>query len=337
MSTAPPLDLTRFARHRLLDGVTPIQPLARLGRQLGSVEIFVKRDDLMGLGGGGNKLRKLEFLIAEAQAMGADTILTVGARQSNHARLTAAAAAKAGLACELVLTRSVPRDDEDFVHNGNVLLDTLLGARVHDVADPAAAMPFLQHRTASLRAAGRTVYVAPFGGSSAVGCLGYANCAAEILAQSEAMNTRFDRIVVPNGSGGTQAGLVAGFLAMGRDPRVVQSYTVLAPADKAHATTWGLAQETLASLQPGRKVPGDAIVLVDGQIGEGYGLPTDAMREAVRTMASLEGLLLDPVYGGKAFAGLLQDVRAGKFAKGAKLLFLMTGGLPGLFAYRRAF
>lgn len=337
MSTAPPLDLTRFARHRLLDGVTPIQPLARLGKQLGSVEIFVKRDDLMGLGGGGNKLRKLEFLIAEAQAMGADTILTVGARQSNHARLTAAAAAKAGLACELVLTRSVPRDDEDFVHNGNVLLDTLLGARVHDVADPAAAMPFLQHRTASLRAAGRTVYVAPFGGSSAVGCLGYANCAAEILAQSEAMNTRFDRIVVPNGSGGTQAGLVAGFLAMGRDPRVVQSYTVLAPADKAHATTWGLAQETLASLQPGRKVPGDAIVLVDGQIGGGYGVPTDAMREAVRTMASLEGLLLDPVYGGKAFAGLLQDVRAGKFAKGAKLLFLMTGGLPGLFAYRRAF
>ncbi|WP_374122337.1 D-cysteine desulfhydrase family protein [Variovorax boronicumulans] len=337
MSTAPPLDLTRFARHRLLDGVTPIQPLARLGKQLGSVEIFVKRDDLMGLGGGGNKLRKLEFLIAEAQAMGADTILTVGARQSNHARLTAAAAAKAGLACELVLTRSVPRDDEDFVHNGNVLLDTLLGARVHDVADPAAAMPFLQHRTASLRAAGRTVYVAPFGGSSAVGCLGYANCAAEILAQSEAMNTRFDRIVVPNGSGGTQAGLVAGFLAMGRDPRVVQSYTVLAAADKAHATTWGLAQETLASLQPGRKVPGDAIVLVDGQIGGGYGVPTDAMREAVRTMASLEGLLLDPVYGGKAFAGLLQDVRAGKFAKGAKLLFLMTGGLPGLFAYRRAF
>lgn len=338
MSTAPALDLSRFARHRLLDGVTPIQHLARLGKQLGGdVDIFVKRDDLMGLGGGGNKLRKLEFLIAEAKAMGADTILTVGARQSNHARLTAAAAAQAGLACELVLTRSVPRDDEDFVHNGNVLLDALLGATVHDVADPAAAMPFLQHRTASLRAAGRTVYVAPFGGSSVAGCLGYAACAAEILAQAEAMALRFDRIVVPNGSGGTQAGLVAGLLAMNRDPRTVQSYTVLAPAEKAHATTWALAQQTLASLQAGRQVPSDAVVVVDGQIGDGYGLPTDGMRQAVRTMASLEGLLLDPVYGGKAFAGLLQDVRARKFAKGAKLLFVMTGGLPGLFAYRRAF
>lgn len=337
VSTAPTLDLSRFGRHRLLEGPTPIQHLPRISRQLGDVEVFVKRDDLMGLGGGGNKLRKLEFLIAEAQAAGADTILTVGARQSNHARLTAAAAAKAGLVCELVLTRSVPRDDEDFMHNGNVLLDALLGATVHDVADPVAAMPFLQHRTTSLRAAGRTVYVAPFGGSSAVGCLGYANCAAEILAQAEAMATRFDRIVVPNGSGGTQAGLVAGLLAMGRDPRVVQSYTVLAPVEKSHATTWGLARETLAALQPGRKVPGDAVVVVDGQIGAGYGLPTDGMREAVRMMASLEGLLLDPVYGGKAFAGLLQDVRAGKFAKGAKLLFVMTGGLPGLFAYRRAF
>ncbi|MCK9689431.1 D-cysteine desulfhydrase family protein [Scleromatobacter humisilvae] len=337
MPTPAKLDLTAFPRRQLLDGTTPIQHLPRLSKKLGNVDIFVKRDDVMGLGGGGNKLRKLEFLIGEAQAAGADTIVTVGALQSNHARLTAAAAAKAGLACELVLTRSVPRDDEDFLRNGNVLLDSLLGATVHHIADPADAPAFIQTRIAELRAAGRGVYMAPFGGSSAAGCLGYASCASEIVLQSEEMQIDFDRIVVPNGSGGTQAGLVAGLLAMGRDARLVQSYTVLWPVEKAKTATRGLAQDTLARLSPGRTIADDAVVVVDGQIGEGYGLPTDAMREAVRTVASLEGLLIDPVYGGKAFAGLLKDVREGKFPQAAKLLFVMTGGLPGLFAYRRAF
>ena len=337
MPASTKLDLTPFPRRHLLDGVTPIQHLPRLSQKLGNVDIFVKRDDVTGLGGGGNKLRKLEFLIGEAQAAGADTIVTVGALQSNHARLTAAAAAKAGLACELVLTRSVPRDDEDFLLNGNVLLDSLLGAKVHHVADPADAPGFIQARMAELRSAGRSVYMAPFGGSSSAGCLGYASCAREIALQAEQMQVDFDRIVVPNGSGGTQAGLVAGRLAMGRDARTVQGYTVLWPLEKARAATRGLAQDTLARLSPGSTVTDDAIVIIDGQIGEGYGLPTDAMREAVRTVASLEGLLLDPVYGGKAFAGLLKDVRDGKFPQGAKLLFVMTGGLPGLFAYRRAF
>ncbi len=337
MPTSTKLDLTAFPRCHLLDGITPIQHLPRLSKKLGNVDIFVKRDDVTGLGGGGNKLRKLEFLIGEAQASGADTIVTVGALQSNHARLTAAAAAKAGLACELVLTRSVARDDEDFLLNGNVLLDSLLGATVHHVADPADAPAFIQTRIAELRAAGRSVYMAPFGGSSSAGCLGYASCASEIMLQSEEIQIDFDRIVVPNGSGGTQAGLVAGLLAMGRDARVVQSYTVLWPVEKAMTATRGLAQDTLTRLSPGRTVTDDAVVIVDGQIGEGYGLPTDAMREAVRTLASLEGLLIDPVYGGKAFAGLLKDIREGKFPQGAKLLFVMTGGLPGLFAYRRAF
>ena len=337
MPMSTKLDLTAFARCKLLDGVTPIQYLPRLSKKLGDVDIFVKRDDVTGLGGGGNKLRKLEFLIGEAQAAGADTIVTVGALQSNHARLTAAAAAKAGLACELVLTRSVPRDDEDFLLNGNVLLDSLLGATVHHVADPVDAPAFMQTRMAELRAAGRSVYMAPFGGSSSAGCLGYASCALEIVLQSAEMAVDFDRIVVPNGSGGTQAGLISGLLAMGRDARVVQGYTVLWPVEKAMAATRGLAQDTLARLSPGRTIEDDAVVIIDGQIGEGYGLPTDAMREAVRTVASLEGLLIDPVYGGKAFAGLLKDVRDGKFPRHAKLLFVMTGGLPGLFAYRRAF
>lgn len=337
MSTYPKLDLTPFPRCRLVDDVTPIQHLARLSKKLGSVDIFVKRDDVMGLGGGGNKLRKLEFLMGEAQAAGADTIVTVGALQSNHARLTAAAAAKAGLACELVLTRSVRRDDEDFLLNGNVLLDSLLGAKVHNIADPAEALPFIQTRMAELRAAGHGVYLAPFGGSSSTGCLGYASCASEILAQSDDLQIAFDRIVVPNGSGGTQAGLVAGMLAMNQDAKRVQSYTVLSPVEKARAATRELAQDTLTRLSPGRTVTEDAVVVIDGQIGEGYGLPTDAMREAVRSVASVEGLLLDPVYGGKAFAGLFKDIQEGKLPRAAKVLFVMTGGLPGLFAYRRAF
>ncbi|MGF6778252.1 D-cysteine desulfhydrase family protein [Paraburkholderia sp. GAS334] len=338
MSQTPTLDLTAFPRYRLIEKATPVQHLPRLSRQLGDVDIYVKRDDVMGLGGGGgNKLRKLEFLLGEALAQGADTIMTVGARQSNHARLTAAAAAKAGLACELVLTRAVPRYDDDYIHNGNVLLDALLGARVHDLPGSADAMAFALNRADELRKAGHNVYLAPLGGSSAVGCLGYAAGAAEIIAQAHEAGLAFDRISLPNGSGGTQAGLIAGLLAMGQDATRVVAHTVLAPLENALATTQAKTKATLALLRPEAVVPEGAVVIKGGQLGEGYGLPTDAMREAVRLLASTEGLIIDPVYGGKAFAGLLDDIRNRQLAPRAKVLFLMTGGLPGLFAYRSAF
>jgi D-cysteine desulfhydrase len=338
-SSTPPygLDLSKHARRPLLEGPTPIQLLARLSGECGGVNIYVKRDDLSGLGGGGNKLRKLEFLVGEALAMGADTIITVGARQSNHARLTAAAAARVGLQCELVLTRAVPRDDRDYLENGNVLLDELLGARVHDLPGTANALAFAQARADALRGEGRKVYVCPLGGSSPVGCLGYAACAAEILAQAHAQGLSFARIVVPNGSGGMHAGLAAGFAALGVDPSIVLAYTVLAKADQAHATTLEKAVKTLELIDPALRIEGHSIVIDETQLGEGYGIPTDAMREAVRLMASKEGLLLDPVYGGKAFAGLLQAARSGRHAPGENVLFVMTGGLPGLFAYRSAF
>ncbi|MEM5343096.1 D-cysteine desulfhydrase family protein [Paraburkholderia azotifigens] len=337
MSISPSLDLTAFPRYQLTEGPTPIQHLSRLSERMGDVDIYVKRDDLMGLGGGGSKLRKLEFLLGEALAQGADTIVTVGARQSNHARLTAAAAARAGLACEIVLTRTVPRDDDAYVHNGNVLLDELFGARIHDLPGNADAMAFAQHRADELRKSGRTVYLAPLGGSSAVGNLGYAACAAEILEQARAAHMSFDRIALPNGSGGTQAGLVAGLLSMREDPARVVACNVLATHENTLSNTRLKAQETLALLQPGAMLPDESVIVADGQRGEGYGIPTDAMREAVRLLASTEGLLLDPVYSGKAFAGLLHDIRNRMFAPGAKVLFLMTGGLPGLYAYRSAF
>ena len=327
---------TAFARERLLDAPTPIQHLARLSGSLG-VDVHVKRDDLSGLGGGGNKLRKLEFLLGEALAQGADTVLTVGALQSNHARLTAAVAARAGLQCELVLTRSTARDDDDYRHNGNVLLDRLFGARVHALPAGADGAAFAAARRAELERRGRRVYLAPLGGSSPTGCLGYAAAALEIARQERASGLSFERIVLPNGSGGTQAGLVAGHAALGLDPGRVRAYTVLAPVENARETTRRLAAETLALLRPGMALAEDAVHIDGSQLGPGYGVPTEAMHAALSDMATQEALLIDPVYGGKACAGLLADAREGRLAPGARVLFLMTGGLPGLFAYCGAF
>ena len=328
-------DRPRFA---LLSGPTPIERLARLEHVLAgdaAPPLFVKRDDIMGVGGGGNKLRKLEFLIADAQAQGCDTFVTTGGRQSNHARLSAAASARAGLACELVLADLVDRDDESYRRNGNILLDGLFGARLHHVTGDTDTLAFARARAEDLRAEGRKAYVVGAGGSSPIGCLGYAACAHEILAQEAALGLRFERIVIPNGSAGTHAGLAAGFAAAGEDPRRVQSYTVLAPLAQAQAATRDLARETLKLLDPDAALADDDILVLGGQRGEGYGIPTAAMLEAVRLVARAEGLLLDPVYGGKAFAGLIAAIRSGE-ARGPSL-FVMTGGVPGLFAYEPAF
>jgi D-cysteine desulfhydrase len=331
--------LERFDRHPLLDGVTPIQRLHRLEQALENpdVRLFVKRDDLMGVGGGGNKLRKLEFLIGEALAGQCDTFITTGGIQSNHARLSAAAAARTGLSCELVLTRVVPRDDEEYRRNGNILLNGLFGATIHELPGSADALAFANERAAELRKSGRRPYVAGTGGSSPVGCLGYAACALEIVAQEETISGGFSRIVVPNGSSGTHAGLVAGLVALRMDPARVQSFAVLTSAADTHRRTYDLARSTLALLSEEASIDRASIEVSGGQLGEGYGLPTDAMLEAVRLMARTEGLILDPVYGGKAFAGVLAAVRNGVYQSGDAVLFLMTGGAPGLFAYRRAF
>jgi len=327
-------------RFELIGQPTPIQRLVRLEQALGCSNcpsIHVKRDDLMGMGGGGNKLRKLEFLIGEALAQGCDTFITTGARQSNHARLSAAAAARAGLACELVLTDTVAREDEAYLHNGNVLLDDLFGAvvlrRTADV-DPIAVA---RDRAAQLSAAGRRAYVVGAGGSSPLGCLGYAVCAEEIIAQEQAAGLRFARIIVPNGSSGTHAGLAAGLTAAGDNAGRTQSFTVLAPIEKAQTATVELAAQTLALIDPSSTLAKDAIVVSGGQLGDGYGVPTAGMFEAVRLVARSEGLLLDPVYGGKAFAGILAAIRSGEWRSDEPVLFIMTGGLPGLFAYEPAF
>jgi L-cysteate sulfo-lyase len=334
-------NIERFARMPLLTVPTAIQRLSRLcqaiGPGLGGVNLYVKRDDVAHLGGGGNKLRKLEFLIGEALAQGADTFVTVGGLQSNHARLTAAASGRAGMACELVLSRQVPRDDVDYECNGNILLDGLFGARVHALPGSVNPLTFAENRAEELRAEGRRVYVVGPGGSSPIGCLGYAVCAREVVEQSREMNIDFRGVIMANGSSGTHAGLAAGYAAMGLSPRLIRSYTVLAPGDRAHAITLEKASATLALLDAGATISPKEIDVDEHHRGDGYGIPTNEMLEAVRLMARTEGLLLDPVYSGKAFAGLLSDVKNGFYHSGDNVLFIMTGGTPGLFAYRAAF
>jgi len=333
--------LDRHPRLPLLDGPTPVQRLERLEQALGpalrGIRLYAKRDDLPGLGGGGNKLRKLEFLLGEARAQGADTFLTVGGLQSNHARLSAAAAARAGLACELFLSRQVPRADADYERNGNILLDGLFGARIHDLPAGADPLAQAQARAEQLRADGRRPYLVGSGGSSPLGCLGYARAAAELAAQEAELGIDFDLVVLPNGSAGTHAGLAAGLAAMGRSASRVKSFTVLAPAERARPATLEKTRATLDLLAPASSLEAAQIEIDGSQLGEGYGIPTEAMFAAVRLLARSEGLLIDPVYGGKAFAGLLAELRDGRLRAGGHVLFLMTGGSPGLFAYRSAF
>ena len=335
------LDFTPFERITLLEGPTPIQRLDRFERDhadaLCGVHLYVKRDDHMLLGGGGNKLRKLEFLLGQARAAGADTVITVGGLQSNHARLTAAAAAYCGLKCELVLARMVPREDIDYERGGNVMLDALFGARIHVPAGSDGPLAWAEQRAAELRREGRIVAVIPSGGSTPIGSLGYAACAQEIKTQAAERGVAFSQVVVPNGSSGTHAGLLAGFAALGVPATMVRSYAVLADVEPTANKTLELASATAALLKAPVALTREDINLDGGHRGQAYGVPTTEMVDAVRALARSEGLLLDPVYSGKAFAGLLADIRAQRFSPGENVLFVMTGGTPGLYAYRTAF
>lgn len=341
MQTALDTALNAIGRAELLHGATPIQRAERLEKHLGlcaqGISLYLKRDDHMLIGGGGNKLRKLEFHIGTALKNGVDTLITVGGIQSNHARLTAAVCARLGMACELFLTRSVPKSDMDYERNGNVLLDHLLGAELHVLAKGADSLEMAERRATQLRATGRKVLVIPTGGSTPLGSLGYASCAAEIVQQEAALGVRFTQVVIPNGSAGTHAGLAAGFEVLGRGASTVKSWSVLADQATSASRTLQLTQEALALLGSSAQLQADAINVDGRQLGEGYGLPTQAMIEAVRLMARCEGLLVDPVYSGKAFAGLLDDLRHGHYRSGDNVLFIMTGGTPGLYAYRETF
>jgi D-cysteine desulfhydrase family pyridoxal phosphate-dependent enzyme len=301
-------------------GPTPVEPLDRLAAALGLARgsLWVKRDDLTGLGGGGNKVRKLEHLCAEARAEGCDTLVTGGGRQSNHVRITAAAANRLGLGCRVVLTA-----DRPSVPTGNVLLDELLGVDIvwAGPTDYYGAEAAIAAACEAVAAEGGRPYRIPVGGASTTGTLGYVAAAAELADQVPDLGL----VVVADGSGGTHAGLVAGL----GDHRLVLGVDVGTRPDLAERVP---EKAEAAARRAGRPVPVGELRLDRDRFGAGYGAPTAAAREALDLAARLEGLLLDPVYTGKAMAGLVAAAREGRIGPGTTVVFVHTGGLPALFA-----
>ncbi|PZQ97057.1 MAG: D-cysteine desulfhydrase [Cereibacter sphaeroides] len=328
--------LSRFPRVFLAHLPTPLERLDRLGKELGGPEIWIKRDDCTGLSTGGNKTRKLEFLMAEAQAMGADMVMTQGATQSNHARQTAAFAAKLGMACHLLLEDRTGSNDANYNMNGNVLLDHLHGATTEKRPGGADMQAEMDAVAETMRTRGHKVYVIPGGGSNATGALGYVNCAFELVGQANDRGLVIDHLVTATGSAGTQAGLVTGLKAINAQIPLL-GFGVRAPKEKQEENVFNLALRTAEKLGCAGVVKRDDVVADASYVGQGYGIPRDDTLEAIRMFAELEGILLDPVYSGKAAAGFVDYCRKGRFGKGDRVVFLHTGGSAALFGYDAAF
>lgn len=326
----------RFQRERLAYLPTPLELAPRFSEALGGPRIWLKRDDCTGLAGGGNKTRKLEYLVADARAQGADTLVTFGAIQSNHARQSAAAAAKAGLRCVLILTRRVTWRSPSYESGGNLLLDHVLGADVRIASDAAEAQSMLDALRRDAGARDETLYVIPAGGSSAVGALGYARCAEELDRNFRANDLEPAAVVHATSSTGTQAGLLAGFSAIGSSQRVIGVNVY--DADPAHIErgVLELANATCALLEAS-PVSASAVHIAHDYLGEDYGIPTPATRAAIELLARREGIVLDPVYSGKAMAGLVDLVAKGTFTSDDDVVFVHTGGLTSLSVYDNAF
>jgi L-cysteate sulfo-lyase len=330
------LDIARFPRIRLGHLPTPLEAMHNLTAVLGGPRLWIKRDDCTGLSTGGNKTRKLEFLMAEAKALEADVVITQGATQSNHARQTAAAAAKLGMQCHILLEDRTGSTAAAYTDNGNVLLDRLHGATVErrpGGSDMQAEMDAVARR---LRQQGRRPYVIAGGGSTPLGALGYVNAALELMNQSAEMGLRIDALVHATGSAGTQAGLVAGLCAMNSPVRVL-GIGVRAPREKQESMVYDLACNTWKLLGLPGDLPRAAVQANCDYVGGGYGVPTPGMVEAVTLLAGTEGLLLDPVYTGKGMAGLIDLVRKGQFDSTQNIVFLHTGGSAALFGYPSTF
>jgi L-cysteate sulfo-lyase len=330
------MHLSRFPRKHFAHLPTPLEPMDRLSRHLGGPRLWIKRDDCTGLSSGGNKTRKLEFLVGDALAQGADTLVTQGATQSNHARQTAAAAARFGLECHILLEDRTGFQTPEYTQNGNVLLDKLHGASLSKRAKDTDMNAEMAALAEDLRAKGKKPYIIPGGGSNPVGALGYANCALELVAQANERGLKIDHIVHATGSAGTQAGFVAGMVAINANIPVL-GISVRAPKAKQEQSVFDLAQRTAEHMGVPGIVKREHIVANSDYVGPGYGLPTPGMAEAVKLVARMEGILLDPVYTGKGMDGLIDLVRKGHFAKDSTVVFLHTGGSAGLFAYPDAF
>jgi L-cysteate sulfo-lyase len=312
---------------------TPFEPLPRLSKHLGGPSIFVKRDDCTGLGTGGNKTRKLEFLMADALQKNANVVITQGAVQSNHARQTAAAACKLGLRCELVFEKRVDQPGEIYLNSGNVFLDRLFGAKIREVEKGSDMNAALDTVASELREKGETPYVIPGGGSNKIGALGYVDCALEFLNQANRSGLVIHHVLHATGSAGTQAGLIVGMKASHCGIPLL-GIGVNVGKDIQEKRVFKLAAETAEYVGAAGVVKREDVVANCDYVGDGYGIPTEGMNEAVLLLARLEGLLFDPVYSGKGIAGMIDLIGKKQFGKSDNLLFIHTGGAAGLFAYR---
>jgi D-cysteine desulfhydrase len=333
------MDLSRFPRRRYTDFATPVEFLPNFTKALAAScpggkgpNIWIKRDDMLGLFPGGNKTRKLEFLVADALAQGADTLITCGAPQSNHCRITLSAAVKEGLKCRFVIEERVP-DSYDVKASGNNFMFRLMGVEAITVVPGGSNMAAeMQKMADAVAKEGRKAYIIPGGGSNAIGGLGYVACAQELQQQLFEMGQRIDHVVVGSGSSGTHGGMVAGFL--GNNIRIPLTGIGVSrdPADQ-EPLVHKEAQAIMDLLGTGIQVPREAVRSVGGFWQPKYSVPNKAMVEAVQLLARTEGIPLDPVYTGKIMAGLIGMARKGEFKAGENVLFLHTGGLPSLHAY----
>jgi 1-aminocyclopropane-1-carboxylate deaminase len=335
------MNLSRFPRHSLTFGTTPIEPLSRLSEHLGGkVDIWAKREDCnSGLAFGGNKLRKLEYLVPDAIAQGCDTLVTVGGVQSNHTRQVAAVAAKIGLKCVLVQGSWVDWPDGLYDRVGNILLSRILGAQLEfsqedfGIAIKQSWMQALE----KVRRLGGKPYAIPAGASDhPLGGLGYVGFAEEVRQQERELGFRFDFIIVCSATGGTHAGMVVGFAADGRADRVI-GIDVTAEPRETRAQTKRIAENTADLVGLGRAISNGDIVLEERYAYPAYGVPSTETLDAIRLCARLEGMLTDPVYEGKSMQGMIDMVRRGVFPAGSKVLYAHLGGVPALNAYSYVF
>ncbi|MFC0138744.1 D-cysteine desulfhydrase [Erwinia mallotivora] len=323
--------LNAFPRLELLGAPTPLEHLPRLSDYMGR-DIFIKRDDFTPLGLGGNKLRKLEFLAADALRQGADLLLTAGAIQSNHVRQTAAVAAKLGLKCVALLENPTGTSAENYLSNGNRLLLELMDAEVVMVDALNHPTEQLAEQAERLEAQGFRPYIVPVGGSSALGALGYVECAQEIAHQSQGV-VDFAAVVVASGSAGTHAGLAVGLEQLLPGTELV-GVTVSRKVEEQRPEVVDIRDRLASMLELTATAP---VVLWDDYFAPGYGEPNPEANEAIRLLARLEGIFLDPVYTGKAMAGLLDGISQNRFRRQGPIVFVHTGGTPALFAYHPLF
>ncbi len=324
--------LSRFPRHRLAHLPTPLEPMERLSAALGGPKLWVKRDDCTGLATGGNKTRKLEFLMADALRQGATAVITQGAVQSNHARQTAAAAARLGMKCQLVFEERLADTSETYDRSGNVFLDRMFDAGTRAVPKGTDMNAAMEEVAGELRAAGETPYVIPGGGSNPIGALGYVGCALELIEQANAQGIVIDRVVHATGSAGTQAGLLAG-LRSTHSGIPVLGIGVNAPQEIQEQKVFDLAVQTCELIGAPGAVRREDVRANCDYVGPGYGVPTQGMRNALLLLARTEGLLFDPVYSGKGLDGMIDLIRKGEVGADETIVFIHTGGAVGLFGY----